>query len=178
MKSRNMLSLVAGLVLLGACRQSVTDTVEWSELKGMDYQAERAEARVEAGADAEELEAVSEAVIAAARALLDSGVPANVVSRSAVDARLKDVKDLLGALEEDPGAADVLKAFHPVVAELMHAAGMPHVHDHGHGQDHGHDHDHGHGHGHEHDHDHDHEHGHSHDHDHEHGHDHDHDHDH
>lgn len=152
-----VLGVVAGLIVLGGCgRQPVTETVEWSELRGLDHQAERAEARVDAGADAEELEALSHAVIAAARALLDSGVPANVVSRSAVEARLQDVRDLAGALEEDPGAADVLKAFHPVVAELMEAAGMPHVHDHDHGHDH--DHEHGHEHNHDHDHDHDHEH--------------------
>ncbi len=153
MKSLQRVMMVAGLVLLGACRQSATDTVEWPALKGMDYQAERAEARVDAGADAEELEAVSEAVIAAASVLMDSGVPANVASRSAVDARLEDVRDLLEALKAEPGSADVLKAFHPVVAGLMDAAGMPHVHEHtGHACCDGHDHDHDHGHDHDHDH--------------------------
>lgn len=134
MKQWSTLAAIAGLILFAACgRRPVDNTVVWSELRSFDHQAERAEARVNAGADAEELEAVSRTLEASARALLASGVPPNVISRSEVDARLADIQDLLGALEEEPGAPDVLKAFHPVVHDLMVAAGMPHVHDHAHG---------------------------------------------
>jgi ABC-type nickel/cobalt efflux system permease component RcnA len=163
MKQLSTLSVLAGLVLFAACgRKPVDDTVVWSELRSFDFQAERAEARVNAGVDADELEAISKSVIASAKALLDSGVPPNVVSRSEVDARLEDIRDLLGALEEEPGAPDVLKAFHPVVHDLMVAAGMPHVHDHAHEgdccphdePDSEHDHHYDRGHGHDPDHEH------------------------
>lgn len=147
MKSVKGICVIAGLLLLGACGgRSGFGSVEWPELKAFDHQVEQAEARVDAGADAEERSVLAQALKADGEALLASRIPSNVTSRAIVEARLQDIRDLLVELESNESSADVFKAFHPIVEGLMEAAGMPHVHDHDHdhGQDHDHDHDHNH----------------------------------
>lgn len=149
MKCVFRLPMIATLLFLAACGRQHRHhpPVEWPALHAFDHEAERAEARVDAGADEAERHALSRALLAAGDILLDSPIPANVLSRSAVEARLQDVRDLLELLQTEGPSPDLLKAFDPVAHALMDAAGVPHVHehDHAHGHDHAPDHESSHG---------------------------------
>jgi hypothetical protein len=117
--------------------------IVWPELQALDHAAESAEAKVKAGADAAQLAALAADLADKSGKLLASPVPAGVKSPDLVNLRLREIKDLHAALA-DPSVLTPshLLAFHPVVAALLDAAGMPHVHE----DDHDHDHDHDHAH--------------------------------
>jgi hypothetical protein len=87
----------------------------------------------------------------AVAALVDAGVPAEVVSRAVAEMR---VKGLQVAFEKRKRGAFAGKGF--VVSWPGKKDVHEHEHEHAHAHAHDHDHDHGHGHGHDHDHDHDH----------------------
>jgi uncharacterized protein (TIGR00299 family) protein len=95
----------------------------------------------------------------AVAALVDAGVPAEVISRAVAEMR---VKGLQVGFEKRKRGAFAGKGF--VVSwpgkDEEHEHEHAHSHEHPHEHAHEHGHGHGHGHGHDHDHDHDHDHGH------------------
>lgn len=159
MKMLKFLPVLCVALLISACgRQAVDPSNPWPELREFDFAAEKVEAAVESDPDADLIPLFQE-VQTAAVALLNSDVPRGVPNAAQVRVRLEDLSSLLDDMQEiDDITADRLLAFHPIAADLLEAAGIPHTHDHDHG--HSHDHDHSHDHGHDHDHDHGHDHAH------------------
>jgi hypothetical protein len=133
--TRCLMFLAFVLFSLGCGKKNAV--IVWPELQALDHATESAEAKVKASADPAQLAALAAELADKCVKLLASPVPAGVKSPDLVHLRLRELKDLHAALADPSVLTDAhLLAFHPVVAALMDAAGMPHVHDDGHDHDH------------------------------------------
>ena len=107
--------------------------VEWPALKEMDDWAEKGEAWADEGKVGEMRKALPE-LTAAGNKLLASAVPANARDPKAVAQTMGDFRDVISHLKKPGLSDDDLKvqvaAIHPLVASLMEASGLPHVHEH------------------------------------------------
>ena len=114
-----------------AVEESTDDEVSWPEITLFDDVAFRADGYVRV----EDLPAVREFLpdlIEAGKAVKNASVPSNVADRKEVELILGDLKNLIVGLEkeglDDDSLADLVLGLHPVIAKLIEAAGMPHIH--------------------------------------------------
>lgn len=144
--------LTALLLFVSACgptestgSQSSGETVDWPALKTLDHQVIEMEALMNMENTADLLAQQVGRVLGTMSTLQAGGVPANVKQPELVEQKMEELRAL--ALEIQQSADNLgeapLAALHPLVADVMEAAGMPHVHDE-HEHDHHHDHDHDH----------------------------------
>ncbi len=115
--------------------------VAWPELRQLDAMAHRAEHLAEAK-DAAALRQLAPALATGAEGIAKARLPRE--ARNPLAARLfqDDLGDLAKVFADaadtaDADLFDAAEGLHSVVAELMKAVGMPHVHDHDHGPNHG-----------------------------------------
>ena len=107
------------------------ETVSWPEITLFDDVAFRADGYVRV----EDLPAVRELLpdlLEAGKAVKNASVPSNVVDRKEVELILGDLKNLIVGIGkqglDDDSLADLVLGLHPVIAKLIEAAGMPHIH--------------------------------------------------
>lgn len=128
---------VAGLTLcllsiLFSCSRAKGDeaAVEWPELAAFDELAYLADGHVRTQ-DLGAVEAARIELLTVGRTVTAATIPANVADRKRVEATLSDLTGLIEGLSEDPDEetlSSLVLGMHPVIEELMKAAGMPHVH--------------------------------------------------
>jgi len=122
-----------GLSVLPAGCSKSDGVVQWPALKDMDEWAEKGEGWAEEGKIADMRKALPD-ILSAGEKLAASAVPGNAKDPAAVAQTMGDFKDLLNHLKKPGLTDDDLKvqvgAIHPLVAKLMEASGLPHVHEH------------------------------------------------
>ncbi len=126
------LLLLGGLPALQSCGDSGApeSTVAWPELVAFDELAYQADgfARTE---DLAALASCQEPLLALGREVTAETIPDDAADVRQVETVLGDLQSVIEALgrEEEPAqAAPLVLGLHPVIEELMKAAGMPHVH--------------------------------------------------
>lgn len=112
---------------------SAKDPVVWKNLKKLDDLAEKCEALSEKK-DIAALRKISASVKDAAVLVEKDPPPAGALDAEKVktlQTDLKSLSDEIGDSEKQDGdeLLAVLSAVHPIVEQLMEAAGMPHVHE-------------------------------------------------
>jgi hypothetical protein len=129
----------------------------WSNLRQLDELCERAE-QLMAKDDHTALRVLRPDLVTKARQVADDPLPAHAPQVKQAGALQDDLRALAKELNAPELSNESLKelceGLHPIVARLLEAAGLPHVHE-DHDQDdetHHHDHDHEHGHDHDHEH--------------------------
>lgn len=129
----------------------------WSNLRQLDELCERAE-QLMAKDDHTALRVLRPDLVTKARQVADDPLPAHAPQVKQAGALQDDLRALAKELNAPELSNESLKelceGLHPIVARLLEAAGLPHVHE-DHDQDdethhHYHDHEHGHDHDHEH----------------------------
>jgi len=107
------------------------DPVSWPEINRFDDIAFQADgyARVKDLTSVRELKAD---LLLAGKALTKESIPANVADPQQVELILGDLSNLVSGLAveelDDATLADLVLGLHPVIAKLIDAAGMPHIH--------------------------------------------------
>lgn len=104
----------------------------WPELIALDVAAERAEHRIHAGVDQEELIELADQLDFFTLRLLASKPPIEMPQPERVRTRLDDLSRLRDdLLRTQPPEPNLMLGFHPIAADLLQAAGIPHIHHHG-----------------------------------------------
>lgn len=125
--------MVAAISLFTMVLAHAGEVIKWPALKKLDDVAERCEALCDRK-DIPALRKVAADARKAAVAVVDDKIPAAAKDRERVKILQADLKSLVDALG-DPATQDgeellgLLAGIHPIVAQLMEAAGMPHVHE-------------------------------------------------
>lgn len=125
-------NIAIALLFLSACERSpTTKAVVWPELVAFDEIAYQAEGLAKLKDEAGILEQ-RPSILEAGRAVSVATMPANVVNKSAVEQLLKDLSSLVeGFADNDIESGHLIslaEGLHPIVAELIEKAGMPHIH--------------------------------------------------
>ncbi len=123
--SMRLYPLVALLVLWSACSRA--PVASWPELSALDLAVESFDKARATSADPAALAPALEKVFAAADALARAPIPASLPNRGQLERGLQDLRSLvsdLRAATESPA----YEALHPLVEQLLHDAGIPHVH--------------------------------------------------
>ena len=128
-------SFLVFALFFASCERGTVETsedpVSWPEINRFDDIAFQADgyARVE------DLKAVRELMadlLLAGKALTKESIPANVADPQQVELILGDLSNLVSGLAveelDDATLADLVLGLHPVIAKLIDAAGMPHIH--------------------------------------------------
>ena len=124
-----LVGLCLVLLAVGCSRDEAgSGPVSWPELVRFDDISYRAEGFLRAG-DMDAVLDMRAELLESGRAVTPDTIPANVPDRPTVETILGDLSDLVEDLAADEEALRrLLPGVHPVVARLMRAAGMPHVH--------------------------------------------------
>ncbi|MFG0258508.1 MAG: hypothetical protein ACF8GE_11460 [Phycisphaerales bacterium JB043] len=139
------------VVVTGSCAPEGTGIadkpVSWPELAHLDEAALHAAGHARAGELTSLREELPE-LLEAGRAVSPSSVPSNASDPQRVQALLVDLASLIESLASEPddeSLVAMVQGLHPVIENLMEAAGVPHVHanddhdhDHGEGEEHHH----------------------------------------
>ena len=122
-------------LILGSCDRSLTEmeeeTVSWPEINRFDDLAFQADglARVEELGTVREL--LSE-LLEAGKAVTPASVPSNAADPEQIELILGDLNSLVDGLAaenlDDVYLENLVLGLHPVIAKLIEAAGMPHIH--------------------------------------------------
>ena len=111
--------------------ESTEDEVSWPEITRFDDVAFQADGYVRV----DDLPAVRELLpdlLEAGMAVKSASVPSNIAERKEVELILGDLKNLIDGIEteglDDSTLSDLVLGLHPVIAKLIEAAGMPHIH--------------------------------------------------
>ena len=122
-------------LILGSCDRSLTEmeeeTVSWPEINRFDDLAFQADglARVEELGTVREL--LSE-LLEAGKAVTPASVPSNAADPQQIELILGDLNSLVDGLAaenlDDVSLENLVLGLHPVIAKLIEAAGMPHIH--------------------------------------------------
>ncbi|MEO0662743.1 MAG: hypothetical protein AAFZ87_14495, partial [Planctomycetota bacterium] len=102
----------------------------WPELVRFDEIAYVADGHARTG-DFDAVAGARAELLDAGRALTATTIPANVADRAQVEAFLADLTGLVDGVSDEPdpeSMGTLVLGMHPVIEELMKAAGMPHVH--------------------------------------------------
>ena len=123
------------ILLLSSCERSgnevTEETVIWPEITDFDNLAFQADGLVRV----KDLEAVRDLhadLVKAGMAVTPSSIPANAANPQEVELILSDLSNLISGLQADPlddsSMENLVLGLHPVIAKLIEAAGMPHIH--------------------------------------------------
>ena len=115
-----------------ACNRDAVEEspVSWPELARFDEIAYNAEGLARTG-DLVSVEGMRDELLESGRAVTPETIPSNAADPQQTETILADLTSLVDALSNanDPESTAVLVlGMHPVVAKLMDAAGMPHIH--------------------------------------------------
>ena len=124
------------ILLLSSCERSANEiaeeTVSWPEIADFDNLAFQADGLVRV----KDLEAVRDLhadLVKAGMAVTPSSIPANAAKPKEVELILSDLSNLVSGLQADPlddsSLENLVLGLHPVIAKLIEAAGMPHIHE-------------------------------------------------
>ena len=125
-----------GLVLIGSsCKRSGTEPsdepVAWPEIAHFDDVAFMADGYARVGDIAAVRESHAE-LLKAGKAVTPATVPANAAEPEEIELVLGDLTSLVDGLAakelDDTSLTNLVLGLHPVIAKLIEAAGMPHVH--------------------------------------------------
>lgn len=124
--------LLALCLLLHSCGDSSesAEPVTWPELVAFDEIAYVADGHARTQ-DLEAVAAAREELLAAGRKVTAATIPVNAADPRQVETTLGDLAGLIEGLSGDvdeEAQATLVLGMHPVIEELMEAAGMPHVH--------------------------------------------------
>ena len=122
-------------IILSSCERSgdeiAEETVSWPEIADFDNLAFQADGLVRV----KDLEAVRDLhadLVKAGMAVTPSSIPANAANPQEVELILSDLSNLVSDLQADPlddsSMENLVLGLHPVIAKLIEAAGMPHIH--------------------------------------------------
>lgn len=119
-------------LVLGSCeRGSGHGPVSWPELTHLDEIAYRAEGMARAD-DLDGLRALRAELLEAGWAVRPATLPKNHRNPQEVEQLLTDLNGLINEISQsdldDETLSHLVIGLHPVISELMEAAGMPHVH--------------------------------------------------
>ena len=123
------------ILLLSSCERSANEiaeeTVSWPEIADFDNLAFQADGLVRV----QDLEAVRDLhadLVKAGMEVTPSSIPANAAKPKEVELILSDLSNLVSGLQADPlddsSLENLVLGLHPVIAKLIEAAGMPHIH--------------------------------------------------
>ncbi len=126
-----LLLLLLGFLVSACDGQGAADgAVAWPELAAFDEIAYVADGHARTG----DLSAVASArvqLLETGRLITIATIPSNAADRSQVEATLGDLRSLIDGLaaeQDEEALSSLVLGMHPVIEELMKAAGMPHVH--------------------------------------------------
>ena len=132
----SFLCITVAIFGISSCERPVTETedeneVSWPEITHFDDLAFRADGLVRVK-DLSAARALLSELVQSGLALKASSIPHNASAPQEVELILGDLANLIDALEkdnlDDASFENLVLGLHPVVAKLIEAAGMPHVH--------------------------------------------------
>ena len=131
----SQLILLSLILLFSACERSgeeiSEETVSWPEITDFDNLAFQADGLVRVK-DIEAVRDLHADLVKAGMAVTPSSIPANAANPQEVELILSDLSNLVSGLQADPlddsSMENLVLGLHPVIAKLIEAAGMPHIH--------------------------------------------------
>ena len=135
MSKKSFFIYLSLILFFSACERSGEDisqeTVSWPEIVNFDNLAFQADGLVRI----QDLEAVRDLhadLVEAGMAVTPSSIPSNAANPKEVELILSDLSNLVSGLQADPlddsSMENLVLGLHPVIAKLIEAAGMPHIH--------------------------------------------------
>jgi hypothetical protein len=123
------------ILSLCSCERSATntddETVSWPEITEFDNIAFQADGLVRVK-DLETARKMLEDLIKTGRAVTSTSIPSNAVKPEEIGLILNDLENLVSELGaenlDDSTLENLILGLHPVIAKLIEAAGMPHIH--------------------------------------------------
>ena len=123
------------ILSLGSCERSATntddETVSWPEITEFDNIAFQADGLVRVK-DLEAARKMLEDLIKTGRAVTSTSIPSNAAKPEEIGLILNDLENLVSELGaenlDDSSLENLILGLHPVIAKLIEAAGMPHIH--------------------------------------------------
>ena len=123
------------ILSLCSCEQSATNiddkTVSWPEITELDNIAFQADGLVRVK-DLQAARKILDDLMKAGRAVTSASIPSNAAMPEEVGLILSDLENLVSELGaenlDDSSLENLILGLHPVIAKLIEAAGMPHIH--------------------------------------------------
>ena len=123
------------ILLLCSCERNATntgeETVSWPEITEFDNIAFQADGLVRVK-DLEAARKILDELMKAGRAVTSTSIPSNAAKPEEVGLILSDLENLVSELGaenlDDSSLENLILGLHPVIAKLIEAAGMPHIH--------------------------------------------------
>ena len=123
------------ILSLCSCERNATntgdETVSWPEITEFDNIAFQADGLVRVK-DLEAARKILDELMKAGRAVTSTSIPSNAAKPEEVGLILSDLKNLVSELGaqnlDDSSLENLILGLHPVIAKLIEAAGMPHIH--------------------------------------------------
>jgi hypothetical protein len=123
------------ILSLCSCERNATntgdETVSWPEITEFDNIAFQADGLVRVK-DLEAARKILDELMKAGRAVTSTSIPSNAAKPEEVGLILSDLQNLVSELGaqnlDDSSLENLILGLHPVIAKLIEAAGMPHIH--------------------------------------------------
>ena len=123
------------ILSLCSCERSATntdsETVSWPEITEFDNIAFQADGFVRVK-DLEAARKILDDLMIAGRAVTSTSIPSNAANPEEIGLILSDLENLVSDLGaktlDDSSLENLILGLHPVIAKLIEAAGMPHIH--------------------------------------------------
>ena len=123
------------ILSLCSCERNATntgdETVSWPEITEFDNIAFQADGLVRVK-DLEAARKILDELMKAGRAVTSTSIPSNAAKPEEVGLILSDLENLVSELGaenlDDSSLENLILGLHPVIAKLIEAAGMPHIH--------------------------------------------------
>ena len=130
-------SFISLLLILSlcSCERNATntgdETVSWPEITEFDNIAFQADGLVRVK-DLEAARKILDELMKAGRAVTSTSIPSNAAKPEEVGLILSDLENLISEMgaenQHDTSLENLILGLHPVIAKLIEAAGMPHIH--------------------------------------------------
>ena len=130
-------SFISLLLILSlcSCERNATntgdETVSWPEITEFDNIAFQADGLVRVK-DLEAARKILDELMKAGRAVTSTSIPSNAAKPEEVGLILSDLENLVSELGaenlDDSSLENLILGLHPVIAKIIEAAGMPHIH--------------------------------------------------
>ena len=122
-------------ILISSCERSgdeiAEETVSWPEIADFDNLAFQADGLVRVK-DIDAARDLHADLVKTGMAVTPSSIPANAANPKEVELILSDLSNLVNGLQadtlDDATLENLILGLHPVIAKLINAAGMPHIH--------------------------------------------------